>query len=149
MTSEADKPSVPEEHVEKLPAPSVQKPCIWPPFALLASFWTIYACWRWTEVGYSFGFLGFLLMAGGGAIVTLAFVVWWLLASNFERSERYGAFALAVVGGLGTAVLAHRSLGPFLLLPGIPLVPTIWAATLFASRRCRSVSALPTGRSWQ
>lgn len=72
---------------------------LWPPIFILALFWTIYALWRWTELGPSFGFAGFLVLAGGGALVTLSFIIWWLAASKLERFERYAVFGVAMVSG--------------------------------------------------
>jgi outer membrane protein assembly factor BamB len=39
-----------------------------------------------------------------------------------------------VVGGVGAAMLSHRSLGGFLLVPGLPLVLTAWTVGLLAAR---------------
>src|SRR5262249_36535359 len=110
-------------------------PRIWPPVVLLGLFWTIYSVWRWTELGASLGFVGFLILLGVGSLTTLLFAVWWLAASRVRWTERFVVLGTAVFCGLGAAFLAHPLLGPFLLLPGLPLVLTAWTLGLFIVRQ--------------
>src|SRR5262245_3295334 len=108
---------------------------VWPAAVLLGLFWTVYSVWRWTELGPSLGFMGFLILLGIGTLTTLLFVVWWVLASKVRWAERLVVLATAAVCGVGVALLAHPLLGPFLLLPGLPLVLTAWTLGLFFARK--------------
>jgi outer membrane protein assembly factor BamB len=109
---------------------------------LLGLFWSIYAVWRWTELGASLGFLGFLILVGVGGLTTLLFGVWWLVASRVTWTERFVVLGTAALCGFGAAFLADRRLGPFLVLPGLPLVLTAWTLGLMVAaswapwRRC-------------
>jgi hypothetical protein len=101
-------------------------PRIWPSVVLVGLFWAAYSVWRWTEWGTTLGFKGFLMLLGVGILTTLLFVIWWLAASRVSWAERLLVLGTAVFAGIGAAALAHKSLGPFLLLPGLPLVLTAW-----------------------
>jgi outer membrane protein assembly factor BamB len=102
---------------------------------LLGLFWTTYSVWRWTELGTSLGFLGFLILLGVGGLTTLLFIIWWLAASRAPWTERFVVLGTAVGCGVGAGLLADKLLGPFLLLPGLPLVLTAWAVGLLVARK--------------
>jgi outer membrane protein assembly factor BamB len=95
----------------------------------------IYSIWRWTELGMSLGFMGFLILLGVGAQMTLLFAVWWLAASRVSWRERLLVLGVAVVGGIASAMFGHKLLGPFLLLPGLPIVLTTWTLSLIVARK--------------
>jgi outer membrane protein assembly factor BamB len=113
---------------------AVNSPRIWPPFVLLAIFWTIYSALRWTDLGVSLGFMGFLLLMALGGLVLLLFVVWWLVASRVPIAERFAVFATFVLAGTGAVLLSHKSMGTFMLIPGLPLVLTAWTFGLLGVR---------------
>ena len=119
-----------------------RSPRIWPAIAMLVVFWAIYSVWRWTDLGPSLGFLGFLILLAVCAVTMLVFVIWWLAASRVTWLERFAVLAIAIAAAVGTGFFAHRLLGPFLLLPGISLVLTAWTLALLAVRRW---SPLPRG----
>ena len=116
---------------------SARLPRIWPPALLLGLFWATYSLWRWTEFGASLGFMGFLILLAIGALTTVLFAVWWLAASRVRWTERLLVLGTAAFAGAGTAALAHKSVGPFLLLPGLPLVLTVWMLGLLVVRKWR------------
>src|SRR5260370_17878137 len=116
-------------------APFARVPRIWPAVMLLGLFWPIYSLWRWTELGLSLGFLGFLILLGVGALTTLLFLIWWLAASRISWAERLLVLGTAVFAGIGTPMLAHKLIGPFLLLPGLPLVLTTWTLSVIVARK--------------
>jgi outer membrane protein assembly factor BamB len=122
----------------QVPTPAFAAPArlprTWPALLLLAIFWTIYSVHRWTDLGVSLGFMGFLVLLGAAAVITLLFVFWWLFASRVRLAERFGVLAVAVAAGFGAGALSHRSVVPFLLIPGWPLVLTAWALALVAVR---------------
>ncbi len=131
MSSQADLADLPQAPTVKAPA---SLPRIWPPVVLLTLFWVVYSVWRWTDMGLSLGFMGFLMLLGIGVLTTLLFAIWWIAASRVSWSERLLVFGVAIVAGIGAAIFGHRLLGPFLLLPGLPLVLTTWAFTLIVVR---------------
>lgn len=110
--------------VEVVPA---RPPRVWPPLLLLGILWTVYSVLRWTDLGIALGFMGFLILLGAGAVVTLLFLVWWLAASRVPLAERFLVLAAAVAAGVGAVALAHKTTYAFMLMPGLPLVLTVWA----------------------
>ncbi|WP_020472660.1 PQQ-binding-like beta-propeller repeat protein [Zavarzinella formosa] len=123
---------LPESGTGEKPA---KPPRVWPPVLLLGIFWAAYSVQRWTELGISFGFLGFLILMGLGALITCLFVGWWLGASRTGIKERFSVFAVVIFAGAGTVVLAHKSVAFFLLVPGLPLVLTAWALCFLLIRK--------------
>jgi outer membrane protein assembly factor BamB len=103
----------------------------------LGILWTVYSVLRWTDLGPSLGFMGFLILLGVGALVTLLFLAWWLAVSRVRLAERFLVFIAAVCGALAAAVMSDRTAGPFILMPGLPLVLTLWTLALVAVRRWR------------
>jgi outer membrane protein assembly factor BamB len=91
---------------------------------------------RWSDLGVS-GFTAFLIVFGGGALTTVLFGIWWLAASRIGWRERLAIFGVAILVGIGVAVLADKSALVFLLMPGLPLVVTAWMAGLLVSRNWR------------
>src|SRR5205809_1384685 len=78
MSSETARETFPQQQ----PGPETQwpprLPRVWPPVVLLGLFWTVYSVWRWTELGITLGFLGFLILLAVAALVLLLFLGWWL-----------------------------------------------------------------------
>jgi outer membrane protein assembly factor BamB len=114
--------------------PSAQPPRTWPPFVLLAAYWAFYFALHWTELGGELGFLGFLLLLGAGALLLVLFSAWWLAFSRVGAVERLLVAGVALAVGVTAGALADRSLGPFLLMPGLPLVLTVWALVFVLAR---------------
>jgi outer membrane protein assembly factor BamB len=112
-------------------------PRIWPPILLLGIFWIMYSVLRWTELGNSLGFTGWLFLLAVGALATLLFAVWWLAASRVAWAERLLVFGTAVLAGVGVAILSDKSAGAFLPNPGLPLVLTAWTLSLVTVRKWR------------
>jgi hypothetical protein len=107
---------------------------------LLGIFWTAYSVLRWTDLGMSLGFMGFLILLGVGVLATLLFIVWWLAASRVRLGERCLVFAAAVLAGVAAAFLADQTVRQFMLLPGLPLVLTCWTLGLAAVRKWQPLS---------
>jgi outer membrane protein assembly factor BamB len=106
----------------------VSPPRIWPAVTLVALYWIIHALLRWTDLGASLGFAGFLLlMATTGALVLL-FLVWWLTWSRVPWKERLCVLGAAILAGVATPLLAHKTVGGLLFLFGLPIGMTVWAA---------------------
>jgi outer membrane protein assembly factor BamB len=101
---------------------------------LLGVFWACYAALFWTDLGASFGFLGFLILMGVGGLVALLFLGWWLAASGVRLAERFGVLAAAIGAGVAATAFSHRSMSIFRLVPGLPLVLTAWALGLLVVR---------------
>jgi outer membrane protein assembly factor BamB len=120
---------------------------------LLGIFWTIYSVLRWTDLGAALGFLGWLILLGSGALITLLFAIWWLTASRVRWAERLPVFATALAAGVAAGFLVDKTIVPTLLVPGIPLVLTIWLFTLvllrdWSSEQRRAVLAGVLFLSW-
>jgi outer membrane protein assembly factor BamB len=121
-----------EENPAAPPSPSL--PRVWPAIVAVALFWVVYSLWRFTELGLSLGFMGFLMLLGVAALTTLLFAIWWVAASKVTWAERLLVIGVAIVGGVAAALLGNRLLGPFLLLPGLLIVLTAWTLGLIVAR---------------
>jgi hypothetical protein len=135
MTSTTHLAMPPHEHPGPEQGSPAPLPRIWPPLVVLAVFWAAYSLWRWTELGASLGFLGFLMLLAIGGAAALLFVLWWLAASRVSWRERLAVLAAAALAGGVACFYADRRLGPFLLVPGLPLVLSLWALGVLAARR--------------
>ena len=122
------------QHVTPAPA---RLPRVWPAVLLLSLFWVLYSVLRWTDLGASLGFAGFVALYGAGALTTLLFAIWWLAASRVGWAERLGLFGVAVFVGVGVAFLADKTALGLMLMPGLPLVLTIWTGGLVVAQRWR------------
>jgi outer membrane protein assembly factor BamB len=134
MTSETAYTATPQHPPEPVAAPLPKPSHLWLPIALICLVWAVYCIGRWTEFGVGFGFMGFLIQLATVALVTLAFVGWWLVSSSMRLSDRLFVFGTAVVVGIAAVFLSDRGLGIFLLLLGVPLVLTAWTLGLLATR---------------
>ena len=111
-----------------VPVPALKLARAWPSVLLLGVFWTVYSIMRWTELGVSLGFAGFVIVYGAGALAVLLFSIWWLAASRVGWAERLGLFGVAVFVGGCCSVFGAR-IGPWvMLMPGLPLVALLGAA---------------------
>ena len=90
MTNRLGQAALPQSLPESAPAASAKSSRIWPPALLLVLFWTLYAVLRWTDLGASLGFTGFVALYGAGALMVLLFVIWWLALSRVGWAERFG-----------------------------------------------------------
>lgn len=143
MTEQPGQATLPQSLGESAPAASPKPPRMWPAALVLGIFWTVYALLRWTELGASLGFMGFVVLFGVGALTVLLFAVWWLAASRVGRAERFRLFGMAVLLSVAVAFLADKSAAVLLFMPGLLLVMTAWAAGLFVMR-----SWQPKRRQW-
>ncbi len=125
-------------HANPIAQTPARLPRLWPPVLLLGAYWPIYLVWRYSDYGQEKGFFGFLIIAGVTLIVMLLFAAWWLFASRMRWSERLWIMGTALVSLAVAAVLSDKTLGPVLLLPGLPLVMTIASLAIFLTRRSPS-----------
>jgi outer membrane protein assembly factor BamB len=134
MTSETAQTATPQRQPEPVTAAPPKPARLWLPIALVCLFWTVYSVMRWTEFGIGLGFMGFLIQMATVALVTLAFVVWWLTSRTMRLRDRFFVFGAVVLVGIATAFLTDRGLEVFLLMLGLPLVLTGWTLGLLATR---------------
>jgi outer membrane protein assembly factor BamB len=122
------------------PVPSIRLPRVWPPLVLLGILWMTYSVLRWTDLGISLGFMGWLILLAVGAVTTLLFAVWWLAASRVGWGERLLVLGTAVFAGVGAVFLSDQSIRSFMLNPGLPLVLTTWTLGVVILRKWRTQS---------
>jgi outer membrane protein assembly factor BamB len=103
---------------------------------LLAMYWIVYSLWRWTEIGASFGFMGFLIMLAVMGVVILLFASWWLAASRVGWREKLLVLGAGLVVGVLTRLLLDDTVGPFWLIPGLALVLTTGTVAFVLLRKC-------------
>jgi outer membrane protein assembly factor BamB len=90
-----------------------------------------------------FGWRPGLLPLFGGIVCGLAILVWWLLFSRANWTERVGAIVLMIVGLAATSRLAHPSIagavgGLLLIIYAIPVLSLALVAWAVASRHLSS-----------
>lgn len=134
MTSDTARNMSPPPPLEPEAARVSAPPRLWPPLALVGLFWVVYAILSWTPLGITLGFWGFMVQLITGALVLILFLVWWLASRRLRWAERLGVLGAAIAGGVGAGFLVDRSLGAFLVLPGLPVVLTAWTLALLAVR---------------
>jgi outer membrane protein assembly factor BamB len=134
MTTQTTSETAPVSLGQPAPAQPARLPRLWPALLLLGLYWTVYVLWRWTDLGLTLGFIGFLLQMALSALVTLLFVVWWLAGSRLRVADRLLVFGAVVAAGLATVFLSDPSVKSLFLVPGVPLVLTAWAFALLAAR---------------
>ncbi len=134
MTSETGRSTPLPRPAEPKAARTSTPPRLWPPLVLVSLFWVVYAALTFTPLGMTLGFWGFMVQLVTGALVLILFLVWWLASRRLRWAERLGIVAVAIAGGVGAGFLVDRSLGAFLVLPGLPAVLTAWALALLAAR---------------
>ncbi len=103
-------------------------PRVWPAVAIVALYWIIHALLRWTDLGTSLGFAGFLLLMSATGILSLLFLAWWLAWSRVPWKERLCVLGAAILAAVATPLLAHKTVGGLLFLFGLPIGMTVWAA---------------------
>ena len=104
----------------------------------MALYWIIHALLRWTDLGTSLGFAGFLLLMSATGILSLLFLAWWLAWSRVPWKERLCVLGAAILAAVATPLLAHKSVGGLLFLFGLPIGMTVWAAGELVLRKMSS-----------
>jgi hypothetical protein len=82
--------------------------------------------------------MGFLILLSIEALVTLLFIVWWMFASHVGLGERLLVLGTAVVATIAAVFLSDKTVAPFLLAPGWPLVLTAGTLALLVVRKWRA-----------
>ena len=99
---------------------------VWLPVVLLVPFWAGYSVMRWTDWGAAQGFKGFVIVLGASLGATLIDAIWWLVFSRARPFERLLVLGTGLTAGIASVLLSPKSLVPFIMLPGLPLVLTTW-----------------------
>src|SRR5579884_1194330 len=78
----------------------------------------------------------FLLTMGIYLVAMVAFLVWWFTRRSFTWVQRLGVPVAAVGAGIVLGLLTRRTITVpmFLVQSGLPVVLTVWAAWVLASR---------------
>lgn len=111
----------------------------WPMLVVLAAFWVSRFGAEWVEMTM---FLRFITRMAAHAALLIALLTWWLTNRGVSRRDRWlGLLAFVVTAAIG-AVVADKTIGPFLIVVGLPFVATGWVAWLMLTPRL----ALPARR---
>jgi outer membrane protein assembly factor BamB len=95
-------------------------------------FWVVYAVPALIEWPiYAQFFTGVI----DTALLTLLFLIWWLLTRSATRKERVWGLLALFVGGAAAVAVSQKTLGTIgVLFFGLPIVFTAWAVWLLVSR---------------
>ena len=114
------------DSVTQTPAPR-----FWPAVVLLVAFWGFRVGYEWVEMAMSMRFLSRMI---ANLLLLVLFFAWWLTNRRVSRADRWRAFGVFIAGAIGSGLLAHKSIGMFSIVFGLPYVLTVWTAWLFISK---------------
>ncbi len=80
----------------------------------------------------------FLLLMATTGVAVLLFLVWWLAWSRVRWKERLWVLAAAILVGVATPLLAHKTAGGLLFLFGLPIGMTVWGLGVLVLRTMAS-----------
>lgn len=108
-------------------------PRVWFPIAITAAYWAFIFAVNRFDLAISQVFLS---SVGVSVLLTLAFIVWWLVASRVGMRERLLAFAGFIGGCVLAALVSDPSVGGLgIVFVGLPMVVTAWTGWLLVARR--------------
>jgi outer membrane protein assembly factor BamB len=115
------------------PAPSPERPRVWPAVVLVGLFWAFFFASPWLGLTM---FPGFLARMAAGLLLALLFSLWWSFNRGIPLRDRLLGFAAVALGGVAAALLSDRTVPLMILvLMGLPLAFTAWAAWLVVARK--------------
>ena len=101
---------------------------VWPAVVLVALYWIVYAIPPLLEAPI---FASFLTSVVDTLVLTLGFVIWWLISKKITRPERWWGLAVLVGGALAAIAVSQKTLGTVgVLIFGLPTAFTVWALWL-------------------
>lgn len=118
-------------------ASPVKTPRAWPAIILIAALWVGMGLARWIDLTMFERFMASMILL---AVITLLFLVWWLVSRRTTWIER----ATAVVAAIVVNVIAIRFTDPSLHGPAwlfllLPIMLTGWALYWAVARRARPI----------
>jgi outer membrane protein assembly factor BamB len=106
-------------------------PRVWPAIVLVGLYWLFGPALGWLEVP---GFVAWLSIMGALAGLVLLFALWWLINRRIRARDRLLVLAVAIGGGVVSALLSKKAGIAWLMLV-LPWVFTVWAAWLLVAWR--------------
>ena len=125
---------------ERTTAPAMKPPRYWPAVGILAAYWAFAFFFRRLEP--SMGVLFFSRLAAL-ALLLLLFSIWWLTNRRLARGERWLTVAVTLAGAALAVPFTWSTIGPAVVLIGLPFVFTVGTLWLLASKW-----AAPGVRRW-
>lgn len=117
------------------PAPSVvdvpKPPRVWPAVVLVGLYWLCEPAMHWLEVA---GFVAWLVIMGALAGLMLLYTLWWLTNGRIGGWDRLLGLAVAIGGGIVSALLSKKTGIAWLMLV-LPWLFTVWTVWLLVARR--------------
>jgi outer membrane protein assembly factor BamB len=115
------------------PAASKPAPRVWPGVLLVAMYWAFVLIFPAAiDAPISTTFMS---IAGAGLLLTALFSLWWLASLRRPWSERLIAFGVAAAGAVVALLVTSQTLGAVgALVTGLPILFTVWAIWLVASK---------------
>src|SRR4051812_33423864 len=123
-----------DENDMTAPSPKPRKQRLWLPVTLVVAYWLFIAVTYVVEMPT---FNRFMSQFGVTIAVALIFLVWWLANRGVRGRDRLVVLVAAVASPIVAKLLSDKTLGPFPVMYGVPLLLTGWVAWLVLARRAR------------
>jgi outer membrane protein assembly factor BamB len=110
---------------------AAHRPRLWLPVALLTFYWAFIGITYLVEMPT---FTRFLAHTGAFLFVALVFLLWWAFNRRVRARDRIIILATAVASPAVAMLISDKTLGPFPVFSGLPLLFSAWAAWLLLAR---------------
>src|SRR2546429_8589031 len=110
------------------------RPRIWLPVAAIALYWAYVIVSSMLEMPM---FPRFMSQMGAFGLVALIFLVWWLSNRRVTWADKLIVLAAVVASPILAKLVSDKTLGPFPIMNGLPLVFTGWALWMLLAQRAR------------
>jgi outer membrane protein assembly factor BamB len=107
------------------------KPRLWLPLTLIALYWALVGVSYLIETPI---FYRFLAQSAALLAVILVFLVWWAFNRRIKLRDRLTILAATVASPVLAMFISHKSLGPFPVFSGLPILFTAWVLWLLFAR---------------
>ena len=119
-------------------ATTERKPRTWLPITLVVIYWAYVVITNSMEMPM---FPRFMSQTGVLIVVGLVFLIWWLFNRRVKLVDRFIVLGAAIASLVVAKVLSDKTLGPFPIMSGLPLVFTGWALWMLLARKARACDA--------
>jgi len=110
------------------------KPRVWLPVTLMVIYWAYILISNMSEMPM---FSRFLSQMGAFIVVGLIFLIWWLFNRRVKWADKFIVLGAAIASPVLAKALSDKTVGPFPIMNGLPLVFTGWALWMLLAQKAR------------
>jgi outer membrane protein assembly factor BamB len=108
------------------------RPGVWVPVILMGLYWGYIVVSNAMEMPM---FPRFMSQMGAFVLVGLIFLGWWLFNRRVKWADKLMAVAAMIIAPVIAKILSDKSMGPFPIINGLPLVLSAWALWMLLAQR--------------